>query len=113
MGDDEKHVEQAALEHEDLGDKSETERTPTRRSRRMHAQDEPEDMEAVVDAPPPPSPTAPHMDGTESGDEGVTRCVCGSPDENLGLMIQCETCKSWQHCACTVSYTHLTLPTKA
>ena len=36
MGDDEKHVEQAALEHEDLDDKSETERTPTRRSRRMH-----------------------------------------------------------------------------
>ena len=62
MGDDEKHVEQAALEPEDLGDKSEAERTPTRRSRRMHAQDEPEDMEAVVDAPPPPSPTAPHMD---------------------------------------------------
>ena len=34
------------------------------------------------------------------GDEGVTRCVCGSADENLGLMIQCETCKCWQHCAC-------------
>ena len=110
MGDDEKHVEQAALEHEDLDDKSETERTPTRRSRRMHAQDEQEDMEAVVDAPPPPSPTAPHMDGTESGDEGVTRCVCGSPDENLGLMIQCETCKSWQHCACMGMHTEEDCP---
>lgn len=108
MGDDGKHVDHAALEHEDFGDKSEAERTPTRRSRRMHVQDEPEDMEAVVDAPPPPSPT--HMDGTESGDEGVTRCVCGSTDENLGLMIQCETCKSWQHCACMGMHTEEDCP---
>ncbi|PWZ02622.1 hypothetical protein BCV70DRAFT_3362 [Testicularia cyperi] len=36
----------------------------------------------------------------EGGDEGVTRCVCGSSDENVGLMIQCETCKCWQHCVC-------------
>ena len=108
MGDDGKHVDHAALEHEDFGDKSEAERTPTRRSRRMHVQDEPEDMEAVVDAPPPPSPT--HMDGTESGDEGVTRCVCGSTDENLGLMIQCETCKCWQHCACMGMHTEEDCP---
>ncbi|SNX81719.1 uncharacterized protein MEPE_00424 [Melanopsichium pennsylvanicum] len=39
-------------------------------------------------------------DGEEAGDEGVTRCVCGSADENVGLMIQCETCKCWQHCVC-------------
>lgn len=38
--------------------------------------------------------------GDEAGDEGVTRCVCGSADENVGLMIQCETCKCWQHCVC-------------
>lgn len=40
------------------------------------------------------------LDGEEGGDEGVTRCVCGSADENVGLMIQCETCKCWQHCVC-------------
>lgn len=32
--------------------------------------------------------------------EGVTRCICGSDDEDIGLMIQCETCKCWQHCKC-------------
>ncbi|KAE8271917.1 hypothetical protein A4X09_0g448 [Tilletia walkeri] len=36
----------------------------------------------------------------DGGDEGVTRCVCGSTDENVGLMIQCEDCKCWQHCIC-------------
>ncbi|KAK0551100.1 Histone deacetylase complex subunit [Tilletia horrida] len=36
----------------------------------------------------------------DGGDEGVTRCVCGSTDENVGLMIQCEECKAWQHCIC-------------
>ncbi|EST10017.1 Zinc finger, RING/FYVE/PHD-type [Kalmanozyma brasiliensis GHG001] len=40
------------------------------------------------------------LDDEELGDEGVTRCVCGSSDENVGLMIQCETCKCWQHCVC-------------
>ncbi|CBQ67774.1 conserved hypothetical protein [Sporisorium reilianum SRZ2] len=40
------------------------------------------------------------LDAEEAGDEGVTRCVCGSADENVGLMIQCETCKCWQHCVC-------------
>ncbi|UZJ57295.1 hypothetical protein CBS101457_006615 [Exobasidium rhododendri] len=32
--------------------------------------------------------------------EEETRCLCGSSDENVGLMIQCETCKCWQHCIC-------------
>lgn len=36
----------------------------------------------------------------DDGDEGVTRCLCGSTDENVGLMIQCEECKCWQHCIC-------------
>ncbi|KAN0060535.1 hypothetical protein ACQY0O_006984 [Thecaphora frezii] len=36
----------------------------------------------------------------ERGDEGVTRCICGSTDENVGLMIQCEMCMCWQHCIC-------------
>ncbi|KAN0065985.1 hypothetical protein ACQY0O_000011 [Thecaphora frezii] len=36
----------------------------------------------------------------EEGDEGITRCVCGSTDENVSLMIQCEMCMCWQHCIC-------------
>ncbi|WFD08309.1 Histone deacetylase complex subunit [Malassezia vespertilionis] len=42
--------------------------------------------------------------------EGVTRCVCGSTDENVGLMIQCETCKCWQHCACMGMHTEEDCP---
>ena len=62
--------------------------------------------------------------GGHTEDEGVTRCICGSEgefterkivvtgppsdnalfslssEETLGLMIQCETCKCWQHCIC-------------
>ncbi|WFD03250.1 Histone deacetylase complex subunit [Malassezia obtusa] len=65
--------------------------TTPRRSRRMHA----DDVEDVKDE-----------DADEAGgDEGVTRCVCGSADENVGLMIQCETCKCWQHCACMGMHT--------
>ncbi|KAG9041529.1 hypothetical protein FS837_012139 [Tulasnella sp. UAMH 9824] len=33
-------------------------------------------------------------------DDSVTRCVCGSQDEELGMMIQCEMCKVWQHGIC-------------
>ncbi|GAA6006521.1 uncharacterized protein JCM10292_003801 [Rhodotorula paludigena] len=38
----------------------------------------------------------------EEGDGGVTRCVCGEDNEDLasGLMIQCDTCKCWQHGPC-------------
>ncbi|PWN40773.1 hypothetical protein IE81DRAFT_342505 [Ceraceosorus guamensis] len=43
----------------------------------------------------------PDWQGEElEGGEGETRCVCGSPDENVGLMIQCDSCKCWQHCIC-------------
>lgn len=41
----------------------------------------------------------------EGSDEGVTRCVCGNSDENVGLMIQCESCKCWQHCVCMGMHT--------
>ena len=85
---------------------AEVERTPTRRSRRMH----PADEASVKDEAPADGVGAPGAwDGAteapESGDEGVTRCVCGSTDENLGLMIQCETCKCWQHCSCMGMHT--------
>ena len=32
-------------------------------------------------------------------EEGVTRCVCGSTDA-IGVMVQCDSCSVWQHCAC-------------
>ncbi|GAA6058921.1 hypothetical protein JCM10212_002873 [Sporobolomyces blumeae] len=41
-------------------------------------------------------------DDADSGDGGVTRCVCGDDNEEMssGLMIQCDTCKCWQHGPC-------------
>ncbi|CAO1622655.1 unnamed protein product [Sympodiomycopsis kandeliae] len=55
----------------------------------------------VVDQPYYDPVTVAYEDGEEMADsEGVTRCICGSADEDIGLMIQCETCKCWQHCSC-------------
>ncbi|KDQ21769.1 hypothetical protein BOTBODRAFT_26195 [Botryobasidium botryosum FD-172 SS1] len=34
------------------------------------------------------------------GEEEETRCVCGRNDEDIGMMIQCDTCKVWQHGSC-------------
>lgn len=76
---------------------SDVERTP-RRSRRSLATEEQVKAEALEEGLP------------LEGDEGVTRCVCGSTDENLGLMIQCETCKCWQHCACMGMHTEEECP---
>ncbi|GAA5929152.1 uncharacterized protein JCM15063_004067 [Sporobolomyces koalae] len=41
-------------------------------------------------------------DDEEGGDGGITRCVCGDDNEEMssGLMIQCDTCKCWQHGPC-------------
>ncbi|GAA5948686.1 hypothetical protein JCM3765_004974 [Sporobolomyces pararoseus] len=41
-------------------------------------------------------------DDDDGGDGGVTRCVCGDDNEEMssGLMIQCDTCKCWQHGPC-------------
>ncbi|KAF9281234.1 hypothetical protein BGZ68_006750, partial [Mortierella alpina] len=35
----------------------------------------------------------------EEDDGGQTRCVCNQ-QHHEGVMIQCETCKVWQHCPC-------------
>ncbi|KAF9971301.1 hypothetical protein BGZ73_005772 [Actinomortierella ambigua] len=35
----------------------------------------------------------------EDDDGGTTRCVCNE-QHHEGVMIQCETCKVWQHCPC-------------
>ncbi|PWN33763.1 uncharacterized protein FA14DRAFT_190883 [Meira miltonrushii] len=53
----------------------------------------------VVEGDAIEEPAQPGME-EDDGDEGVTRCLCGSTDENVGLMIQCEECKCWQHCIC-------------
>ncbi|ORY89694.1 hypothetical protein BCR35DRAFT_156736 [Leucosporidium creatinivorum] len=38
----------------------------------------------------------------EEEDDGVTRCVCDEDNDDLssGLMIECDTCKCWQHGPC-------------
>ncbi|WFC96033.1 Histone deacetylase complex subunit [Malassezia brasiliensis] len=73
-----------------------------RRSRRTHT----EEPEAADDDARAARADADTDDDDDTGtDEGVTRCVCGSTDENVGLMIQCETCKCWQHCACMGMHT--------
>lgn len=93
---------------------TELDRTPTRRSRRMHPADEAMVKDEGSTESVNMSDTYEAADGAadvpESGDEGVTRCVCGSTDENLGLMIQCETCKCWQHCSCMGMHTEEDCP---
>ncbi|ORX89077.1 hypothetical protein K493DRAFT_71891 [Basidiobolus meristosporus CBS 931.73] len=52
------------------------------------------------------TPTSASRRGNRGGSkrsksEEETRCVCGQqPLDHEGLMIQCELCKVWQHCAC-------------
>ncbi|KAG0287936.1 hypothetical protein BGZ98_004438, partial [Dissophora globulifera] len=54
----------------------------------------------------PSSPRRSHRAGppkskkvVEEDDGGQTRCVCNQ-QHHEGVMIQCETCKVWQHCPC-------------
>ncbi|KAI1316631.1 hypothetical protein EDD11_009666 [Mortierella claussenii] len=54
----------------------------------------------------PLSPRRSHRGGqsksrkaVEEDDGGQTRCVCNQ-QHHEGVMIQCETCKVWQHCPC-------------
>ncbi|KAG6820736.1 hypothetical protein H0H93_012382 [Arthromyces matolae] len=46
----------------------------------------------------------PPLDVPEEEEQGITRCVCGSTgedDPDAGeFMVQCETCKVWQHGLC-------------
>ncbi|KAG6857677.1 hypothetical protein H0H87_004093 [Tephrocybe sp. NHM501043] len=50
------------------------------------------------------SPQNPPLDAPEEEEQGITRCVCGSTgedDPDAGeFMVQCETCKVWQHGLC-------------
>ncbi|KAF9363521.1 hypothetical protein BGX34_003918, partial [Mortierella sp. NVP85] len=39
------------------------------------------------------------VEEVDEDDGGTTRCVCNQ-QHHEGVMIQCETCKVWQHCPC-------------
>ncbi|KAG6832591.1 hypothetical protein H0H92_014427 [Tricholoma furcatifolium] len=60
---------------------------------------EPSVSDNVVEPSPNPPP-----DVAEEEEQGITRCVCGSTgedDPDAGeFMVQCETCKVWQHGLC-------------
>lgn len=67
-------------------------RRQTRRKKDRPSMAEPEVEEAM------------QVDQDDDGDvsEGVTRCVCGQDNDELSanLMIECDTCKCWQHGPC-------------
>ncbi|KAF9012365.1 hypothetical protein BDQ17DRAFT_1343753 [Cyathus striatus] len=59
--------------------------------------------------PPPPHDVPlvtvepPTQDPQEEEEQGITRCVCGSTEDDPDageFMVQCETCKVWQHGLC-------------
>ncbi|CAE6407219.1 Putative histone deacetylase complex subunit cti6 [Rhizoctonia solani AG-1 IB] len=46
-------------------------------------------------------PAVPYIHHDEDEEGSVTRCVCGSDEEDFGnFMIQCEQCSVWQHGVC-------------
>ncbi|KAJ6586970.1 hypothetical protein DFH09DRAFT_1142129 [Mycena vulgaris] len=59
------------------------------------------DRPRTDDQPPDPAPDAPQP-VVEEEENGVTRCICGREDDpDAGeFMVQCETCKVWQHGLC-------------
>ncbi|KAF8513143.1 hypothetical protein BU17DRAFT_95635 [Hysterangium stoloniferum] len=67
-------------------------------------------VEVVLPAKFVPDPPPQDLVVTDPGDDndddgGITRCVCGrteldADEEDLGLMVMCETCKVWQHGVC-------------
>ncbi|THU76026.1 hypothetical protein K435DRAFT_879828 [Dendrothele bispora CBS 962.96] len=58
----------------------------------------------VPEVPPPEPSVEPGAGEDEEEEQGITRCVCGSTgedDPDAGeFMVQCETCKVWQHGLC-------------
>ncbi|KAI5477551.1 hypothetical protein MNV49_006139 [Pseudohyphozyma bogoriensis] len=78
---------------EDLGFEFEEENKRSLRGRSAKKPPVDQDLEELL---------AEEVEDDEGGDEGVTRCVCGEDNEELSnsLMIQCDTCKCWQHGPC-------------
>ncbi|KAI4519967.1 hypothetical protein K525DRAFT_258045 [Schizophyllum commune Loenen D] len=67
------------------------------------------DKEKPLDPPPVVADVAPaatedtSMDPPDGDDQGVTRCVCGSTEDDPDageFMVQCEICNVWQHGLC-------------
>ncbi|GJJ06402.1 hypothetical protein Clacol_000593 [Clathrus columnatus] len=81
-----------------MDDSSTTNHTRSKRRSKVH-------VEVVPPPKPPPPPEDPPLDDNDDEEGGITRCVCGRTDldadeEDLGLMVMCETCKVWQHGVC-------------
>ncbi|KAG5342690.1 hypothetical protein C0989_010658 [Termitomyces sp. Mn162] len=61
-------------------------------------------LETTISADTVDSAQNPPPDAPEDEEQGITRCVCGSTgedDPDAGeFMVQCETCKVWQHGLC-------------
>ncbi|KAF8633444.1 hypothetical protein AX17_004613 [Amanita inopinata Kibby_2008] len=61
---------------------------------------------AIIDNVPDNSPAQTddvQADPAEDEEQGITRCVCGSTEDDPDageFMVQCETCKVWQHGLC-------------
>ncbi|KAK7053309.1 Histone deacetylase complex subunit [Paramarasmius palmivorus] len=73
-------------------------RKPKEKSRQPPSDDPPEVSDVVQEQSASVAP------GDEEEEQGITRCVCGSTgedDPDTGeFMVQCETCKVWQHGFC-------------
>ncbi|KAJ6625600.1 hypothetical protein B0H10DRAFT_2002154 [Mycena sp. CBHHK59/15] len=79
-----------------------------RAKRKTKDKDKDKDRDKETDKPRPtddaqPDPAAvPAQAPAEEEEQGVTRCICGREDDpDAGeFMVQCETCKVWQHGLC-------------
>ncbi|KAJ3775060.1 hypothetical protein EV361DRAFT_814641 [Lentinula raphanica] len=75
---------------------------------RRKAKEKPPPPEESSDTPQPSlQSTDKAADGGQGGEEeeegGITRCICGSTEDDPDageFMVQCETCKVWQHGLC-------------
>ncbi|PFH51515.1 hypothetical protein AMATHDRAFT_58952 [Amanita thiersii Skay4041] len=78
--------------------------TPNGRSKRKPR--EKDKQVAIIDSTPDAAAQQPddvQADPAEDEEQGITRCVCGSTEDDPDageFMVQCETCKVWQHGLC-------------
>lgn len=77
---------------------------PPRNKRVVKDKDVPKDKgkSKLVEEIPATLPPPPPNNGHDEDEEGsITRCICGSDEEDMGnFMIQCEQCSVWQHGVC-------------
>ncbi|KAF5386226.1 hypothetical protein D9615_002235 [Tricholomella constricta] len=76
----------------------------TKRKAKDKDKDKQVTVEAITTGDAVDSSQNPPPDAPEEEEQGITRCVCGSTgedDPDAGeFMVQCETCKVWQHGLC-------------